>query len=71
MKRSKEPAALRELHRIRGKMLAEEKRAGSDRYWAEVNQQGKEFARKHGLRYVESPSRAAVARERSAKYKAR
>jgi len=71
MKRQKEPAAIRELHRIREEMLAEERRVGSANYWDEVNRKGKEFARKHGLRYVESPSRVAVARERPAKYKAR
>ena len=56
MKQAKEPAAIRELHRIRQEIRAEEKRVGSDKYWAEANQQGKEFARRHGLKYVESPS---------------
>jgi hypothetical protein len=56
MNQEKEPAAIRELHRIRQEIRAEEKRVGSDKYWAEANQQGKEFARRHGLKYVESPS---------------
>jgi urease beta subunit len=68
MKREKEPAAIRELHRIREEMLAEEKRVGSDKFWAEANRQGKEFARRHGLKYVESPAATAV-RERPGKYK--
>jgi hypothetical protein len=58
MKQEKEPLAIRELRRIRQEMVAEEKRVGSDKYWAEANQQGREFARKHGLKYVESPSSA-------------
>ena len=69
MKREREPAAIRELHRIREKMRAEEKRVGSDKYWAEANQRGKEFARRHGLKYVESPRRPATVRERPSKYK--
>ena len=68
MKREKEPAAIRELHRIREEMLAEEKRVGSDKFWAEANRQGKEFARRYGLKYVESPA-ATVVRERPGKYK--
>jgi hypothetical protein len=56
MKQEKEPAAIRELHRIRQKMLAEEKRVGSDKYWAEANRQGKEFARRHRVLYAESAS---------------
>jgi hypothetical protein len=71
MKREKEPAAIRELHRIRQAMVAEEKRVGSEKFWAEANQQGKEFARRHGLKYVETPSRLTVARERHGKYKSR
>jgi hypothetical protein len=64
MKQKKEPAAIRELRRIRQEMLAEEKRVGSDRYWAEANRQGKAFARRHGLKYVESPSSAYVLHEK-------
>jgi hypothetical protein len=60
MKQEKEPAAIRELRRIRQEMLAEEKRVGSDQYWAEANRQGKAFARSHGLKYVESSSSACV-----------
>jgi hypothetical protein len=71
MKRNKEPEAIRELRRIRDEMLAEEKRVGSDKFWAEVNRQGKEFARRHGLKYVETPPTAASVREKRAKYKAR
>ena len=55
-----ESNAIRELHRIRQGMRAEEKRVGSEQYWAEANRQGKEFARRHGLKYVESPSSAYV-----------
>ena len=69
MKREKEPAAIRELHRIREEMLAEEKRVGSDKFWAEVNRQGKEFARRHGLKYVESPAVVTAVRERPYKYR--
>jgi threonyl-tRNA synthetase len=60
MKQEKEPAAIRELHRIRQEIRAEEKRVGSDKYWAEANRQGKDFARRHGLKYVESPSSAYI-----------
>ncbi len=69
--KEKEPAAVRELHRIRQTMLAEEKRVGSEKFWAEVNRQGKEFARRHGLKYLETPSRLTVAREDRGKYKSR
>lgn len=68
MKRNKEPEAIRELRRIRDEMLAEEKRVGSDKFWAEVNRQGKEFARRHGLKYVEIHSPAATVREKRARY---
>ena len=71
MKQSKEPEAIRELHRIREEMLAEEKRVGSAKYWAEANEEGKAFARRHGLKYVETPPTAASVREKRAKYKAR
>jgi hypothetical protein len=63
MKREKEPAAVRELHQIREEMLSEEKRAGG-KYWADANRQGKAFARRHGLRYVEKPSSAYVLHDR-------
>jgi threonyl-tRNA synthetase len=55
------------LRRIRQQMLAEEKRVGSDKYWAEANRQGREFAQQHGLRYVESPSSAYVLHDKPAK----
>jgi hypothetical protein len=71
MKRKREPAAIRELRRIRQKMLAEEKRVGSDKYWAEANRQGKQFARQHGLRHAESPSSPFVLHEKPPKYKIR
>jgi hypothetical protein len=67
MKQEKEPAAIRELHRIRQEMRAEEKRVGSDKFWAGVNQRGREFARRHGLKYVESPSSAYVLHDEPAK----
>ena len=66
MKQEKEPAAVRELHRIRQALRAEEKRVGSDKYWAEANRQGREFARRHGLKYVESPSIAYVLHDKPA-----
>ncbi len=69
MKRNKEPAAIRELHRIREEMLAEEKRVGSEKYWADANRQGREFARRHGLRYKEAkPSIQTVSEKPSRKY---
>jgi hypothetical protein len=71
MKQEKESKVFAELRRIRNEMLAEEKRVGSDKYWAEVNRRGKEFARRHGLKYVESPSSACVLREKPVKYKSR
>jgi len=72
MKRKKEPAAIHELHRIREEMLAEEKRVGSDKFWTEVNWQGKEFARRHRLKYVEATLSVGTVREKPAKrYKAR
>ena len=67
MKTEKEPAAIRELRRLRQEMLAEEKRVGSERYWVEANQQGREFARRNRLKYVESPSSAYVIRDEPAK----
>jgi threonyl-tRNA synthetase len=69
MKQEREPAAIRELHRIRQEMIAEEKRVGSDKYWAEANRQGREFARRHGLKYVESPSSAYVLHDKPTKHK--
>ncbi len=67
MKHEKEPAAIHELHRIRQEIRAEEKRAGSDKYWAEANREGKEFARRHGLKYVESPSSALLLHDKPAR----
>jgi hypothetical protein len=67
MKPEKEPAAIRELRRIRQEMLAEEKRAGSEKYWSQANQQGREFARQHGFKYVESSSSAYVLHDKPAK----
>jgi hypothetical protein len=67
MKQEKESKVFTELRRIRSEMLAEEKRVGSDKYWAKVNRQGKEFARRHGLKYVESPSSAYVLHDKPAK----
>jgi len=59
-----EPRAIQEIHRLREEMLAEEKRVGSDKFWAQANRQGKEFARRHGLKYVESPSSDYVLHDR-------
>ena len=56
MKPEKESKVFTELRRIRDEMIAEEKRVGSDKFWADVNRRGREHARKHGLNYVESPS---------------
>lgn len=67
MKQEKEPAAIRELRRIRQALHAEKERVGSDKFWAEANQQGKVFARRHGLKYVESPSSAYVLHDKPAK----
>ncbi|HEY1663830.1 MAG TPA: hypothetical protein VGI03_15540 [Verrucomicrobiae bacterium] len=67
MKYKAEPAAIRELRRIRKEMLAEEKRVGSDTYWAQANLQAREFARRHGLRYVASPSSAYVLHDKPGK----
>jgi hypothetical protein len=55
-----EPRAIQEIHRIREQMHADEKRVGSDKFFAEANRRGREFARQHGLKYVESPSSAYV-----------
>ena len=62
-----ESIAIRDLRRIRDDMLAEEKRVGSDKFWAGVNRQGKETARRLGLKYVESPSAADVLHDKPAK----
>jgi hypothetical protein len=67
MKQEKEPAAVLELRRIRQAMRAEKKRVGSDRFWAEANRQSREFARQHGLRYVELPSSTYVLHDKPAK----
>ena len=61
-----EPKAIQEVHRIRQELQAEEKRVGSDKYWAEANRQGREFARRHGLKYVESPLSAYVLHDKPA-----
>ena len=60
MKQEKESKVFTELRRIRDELLAEEKRLGSGPFWAEVNRQGKQFARRHGLKYVKSPADASV-----------
>ena len=72
MKQENEPTAIRELHRIREAMLAEEKRVGSDHYWTEANRQAKEIAHRHGLQYVETKPTVETVREKPAKrYKTR
>jgi hypothetical protein len=72
MKQEEEPVAIGELHRIRQEMLAEEKRVGSVKYWAEANRQAREFARRHGLKYVEAKPGVETVREKPSKrYKAR
>ncbi|MBI4026045.1 MAG: hypothetical protein HY360_13750 [Verrucomicrobia bacterium] len=72
MKQEKEPAAIRELHRIREKLLADEERVGSGAYWAEANREAREFARRHGLKYVEAKPGVATIREKPSKrYKLR
>jgi len=71
MKQENESKVFTELRRIRDEMLAEEKRVGSDQYWAEINQRGKEFARQHGLKYLESPSTAYILHDKQVKYKTR
>ena len=67
MTHKREPGAIRELHRIRESMLAEERRIGSDTFWAEVNRLGEKFARKHGLKLVK-PASGELVREHRAKY---
>lgn len=67
MKTEKEPAAVRELRRIRQEMLAEELRVGSEKYWANANARGREFARGNGLKYVTSPSSAEALHDKPAK----
>ncbi len=67
MKQEKVPDAVRELHRIRQEIRAEIERVGSEKYWAEANREGREFARRHGLKYVESPSSAYVLHDKPAK----
>lgn len=67
MTQGKESKVFTELRRIRSEMLAEEKRVGSDKYWAKVNREGKEFARRHGLKYVESESSAFVLQDKPVK----
>ena len=67
MKPEKESKAFTELRRIRNERLAEEKRLGCGKYWAEAQQRGREIARKHGLKYVESPSSAYVLHDQPTK----
>ena len=55
-----QPRAILEIHRIRQQMQAERKRVGGEKWRTDLNQQGKEFARRHGLKYLESPSIADV-----------
>ncbi len=62
-----EPRAIREIRRIRDEMLAEEKRVGSDQFWAEVNRKGEEFARQHKLKYEESAPKADVLHDKLAR----
>jgi hypothetical protein len=62
-----EPRAIQEIHRIREKMQAERKRLGDDKWRETVNQHGKEFARRHGLKYVESSPSADVLHDKPAK----
>ena len=67
MKQEKESKVFMELRRIRDEMLTEEKRVGSDTFWADVNQRGREHACKHGPKYVESSSSAYVLHDVPAK----
>ena len=67
MKQEKESKVFTELRRIRDERLAEEKRVGSDKYWAEAHQRGREYARKHGLKYVETPASPLVLNDKPAK----
>ena len=67
MRQQNEPAAIRELHRIRQAMLAEEKRAGSGTYWAEANRQARDFARRHGLKYLTAKPAVETVREKPGK----
>jgi hypothetical protein len=55
-----QPRAIEEIHCIREQMQAERKRVGGEKWRTDLNQQGKEFARRHGLKYLESPSIADV-----------
>ena len=71
MKREKEPAAVRELHRIREQMQAEEKRVGSERYWADAHREALEFMRRPGCKLRPFKPETAVVHERRAKYKSR
>jgi hypothetical protein len=61
MKQEEEPVAIGELQRIRQEILAEE-----------ANRQAREFARRHGLKYVEAKPGVETVREKPSKrYKAR
>jgi hypothetical protein len=69
MKQTKEPAAIRELHRIREQMLAEEKRVGSATYWAEAHEEALEFMRRPGCKLRPLKTETAGVREHPGKYK--
>jgi len=72
MNKQREPEALRELHRIREQIHKEAVAVGIERYWAEANRQGREFARRHGLKYVQAkPGVEAIREKRSKQYKTR
>ncbi len=67
MKQEKESKVFTELRRIRDEMLAEEKRVGSEKFWRDVSRRGREYARKHGLKYVETPVGPPVLHDKPAK----
>ncbi|GEM_PF-2574184 len=68
MKRQADSKVFKELRQIRDELLAEEKRVGSDTFWAEVSRQGEKFARKHGLKRAKSPAKVSAVAEARAKY---
>jgi hypothetical protein len=52
--------------------FADEKRTGSSKYCVEANRQAREFARRHGLKYVSSKASVETVREKPLKrYKPR
>ena len=67
MKPQPEPMAVRELHRIRGAMRAEEVRGGRARFLSSLNQLGEEFARKHRSRWVKAVRPRKASRGRATK----